>query len=622
MTAEPSRPTHPFVTTAPARATLPRLVEDFGARAPFVLLTGDPGSGRSWLAGEWIDRMGGRSAPVVLPDPAPLANDVTDVLCALFGGSTRHTDSPTERTARLVEAVRLACAEQRVGLVIADDADRLDDAQLLELERLARGIRAADVPFEVLLVGSPLLPLRLASPALAELRAQVSLQVTLARLTAEDTREYLLTRLGSDHAQGEARFSRKACRDIHQEALGLIGTVEAIAAEALRRAGTGPVSTEHVRQAVRVVRTGRGTEHAPYEPSSREPEVAPVTPPATVAPTPVGTSTTNAKNASDGARVGAANARTVTNASTTPPPRDVAASTPPTGDTSRPTDSAPCDARHAEPDWTPPELDTRPHNERAKEWLERFGGAGSIRIGVPSAPAASLDEAELLARVNAEDAVAFGHPKDAVASVHDETPPTTSRRAAPRPAPSAPADRGARPAFAGPAVAIAAAALLVAIGWMQRDVVRSAFPSRTAEADRTAPAPSAPESPTVVAPAPVTPAPTPLTEFTLVVGRFDTRDMARAERDHLARLLPHEMRVVGARDGRAELRLGRFATQESADYALAGLQNRGLLSNAEVLEVERPAAVRDSALAGGSNAALAPLAPGGATAPVTDGSRH
>ncbi|MEY4071718.1 MAG: hypothetical protein RL721_2332 [Candidatus Eisenbacteria bacterium] len=646
MTAEPSRPTHPFVTTAPARATLPRLVQDFGARAPFVLLTGDPGSGRSWLAGEWIDRMGGRSAPVVLPDPAPLANDVTDVLCALFGGSTRHTDSPSERTARLVEAVRLACAEQRVGLVIADDADRLDDAQLLELERIARGIRSADVPFEVLLVGSPLLPLRLASPALADVRAQVSLQVTLARLTPEDTREYLLTRLGSDHTQGEARFSRKACRDIHQEALGLIGTVEAIAAEALRRAGTGPVSTEHVRQAVRVVRTGRGTEHAPYEPSSHEPEGAPATPVATVAPTPVATNTTNA---SDDVRVVAANARTVTNASATPPPHSVPANTSSTHEPTRPTGSAPRDARHAEPDWTPPELDTRPHNERAKDWLERFGGAGSIRIGVPSAPAASLDEAELLARVNAEDAAAFGHAedaaafgrskdaaafghaedaaafdrsKDASASAHDETPHTTSRRAAPRPAPSAPAARGARPAFAGPVVAIAAVALLVAIGWTQRDVVRSAFPSRSAEANRTAPAPSVPEPPTVIVPAPVTPTPPPLTEFTIVVGRFGTRDMARAERDHLARLLSHEMRVVGARDGRAELRLGRFATQELADYALAGLQNRGLLSNAEVLEVERPASTADSTLAGGTNAATATATPGATPATGTDGSRH
>ncbi|MFM7230871.1 MAG: AAA family ATPase, partial [bacterium] len=453
MTPEPSRPTHPFVTTAPARATLPRLVQDFGARAPFVLLTGDPGSGRSWLAGEWIDRMGGRSAPVVLPDPAPLASGMTDALCALFGGATRHTDSLSERTARMVEAVRESCAEDRVGLVIADDADRLDDAQLLELERLARAVRTADVPFEVMLVGSPLLPLRLASPALSELQAQVSLQVALARLTPEDTREYLLTRLGNDHAQGEGRFSRKACRDIHQEALGLIGTVEAIAAEAIRRAGNSPVSTEHVRQAVRVVRTGRGTEHAPYEPSAREDEVASAeASPAASATTPVKMSAsadaaveTTSARASANPRPSARQATTApafapaTAPATAPAPAPATAPAPapaPTNapadaliettsarastnprasatsnrsqgrDASRPASDTPRDARHDEPDWTPPELDTRPHAERAKDWLSRFGGAGSIRIGVPSAPTASLDEAELLARVNAEDAVA------------------------------------------------------------------------------------------------------------------------------------------------------------------------------------------------------------------------
>ncbi|MFM8559047.1 MAG: hypothetical protein ACKOC6_05520, partial [bacterium] len=165
---------------------------------------------------------------------------------------------------------------------------------------------------------------------------------------------------------------------------------------------------------------------------------------------------------------------------------------------------------------------------------------------------------------------------------------------------------------------------LVAIGWAQRDVVRNALPLRTSEAERAAPTPSAPAPSPVVAPAPVAPTtpPVPHTEVTIVVGRFGTRDMARAERDQLARLLSHEMRVVGARDGRAELRLGRFATQEMADCALAGLQNRGLLSNAEVLEVERPAASTDSTLAGGSHAAPRPTTPGGTPATGPDGSRH
>ncbi|MCE9627403.1 MAG: AAA family ATPase, partial [Candidatus Eisenbacteria bacterium] len=239
MSAETERDeaSHPFIATAPARAALPPLLHGFGARAPFVLLTGDAGTGRSWLAAEWVERLADRATPAVLPAPAPLAADMAAALVPLFDGADAAYASTAAATESLMQSLANATAAGRVAVIIADDADRLDDAQLLELRRIADAAAARQCPLEVLLVGAPAFATRLESPAMRDLRARLSVHVPLARFSANDTREYLQSRLSPSGVPCMGLFSRKASRDIHQESLGLVGLVSAIASESLRRAG-------------------------------------------------------------------------------------------------------------------------------------------------------------------------------------------------------------------------------------------------------------------------------------------------------------------------------------------------------------------------------------------------
>ena len=95
----------------------------------------------------------------------------------------------------------------------------------------------APVPARTAARGSPALPARFVAPALAAVRARVSVRATLARFSPNDTREYLQMRLNAVGVPCTGMFSRKASRDIHQVSLGLVGSIEALAAEALRRAG-------------------------------------------------------------------------------------------------------------------------------------------------------------------------------------------------------------------------------------------------------------------------------------------------------------------------------------------------------------------------------------------------
>ena len=275
MSAEPTPRAHPrstFIATAPARAALVPLEQGLGARAPFVLLTGDAGSGRSMLARESLRRRGDRIAAALLPDPAPPASELTATLLKMFGGGAKPGSPLLVLTERLIETLANVTAGGCVAVALIDDAERLSDEHLLELHRITDIAARRQCPLELLLVGTTALPSRFETPALATVRARVSVRATLARFSPNDTREYLQMRLNAAGVPCTGMFSRKAARDIHQVSVGLVRVIEALAAESLRRAaraGSGTVSPEHVRAADHALRTGRPSDEHDTPPPSQ-----------------------------------------------------------------------------------------------------------------------------------------------------------------------------------------------------------------------------------------------------------------------------------------------------------------------------------------------------------------
>lgn len=539
---ENSAPTPPFLMTAPVRAVLPELQGEFGSRPPFVLLTGDAGSGRSWLASEWIERNGERVVPVVLADPSPAAPLLAGSLLTSFQDGAAVVADQVIATEHLLDTLAGSIGVGRVALVVVDDADRMDDAQLLELGRLADAAIARHVAFEVLLVGTLALTARFASPSLSALRLRVGAAVTLSRLSANDAREYLQTRLSPGGAPCTGRFSRKASRDIHQESLGLIAVVEAIAGEALRLSEGLQVSPEHVRAAARAVKAQRNrvasvtrvlrTTLPPANNDAHDPVMVSEPPPAVVAPKPVPSAPAQVAVAPQVAAI-------------------------------EPDPSVPSPEHIAQ-------VTAASHDERVQDWLARFGGAGSIVIGAPPSTG-DVDEDELLAQVNAEAAAALVSSGDAGRG--------KGRRHTPA---------GARPArthaLAASLVFLLAIGGIAVLAFAQRQtlsrVIAGVFSDSRPVA---ATAPSEPASPATVAPvaAPDTVVAPPM-EYVIDAGHFASRTRARAERNHLARLVPLEIAITDDAEGWHALWLGRFTSQTTADSVLSALQGRGLLAEATV----------------------------------------
>jgi type II secretory pathway predicted ATPase ExeA len=601
----PSIPHSAFVATALARAVLGLLERGLGARAPFLLLTGEAGTGKTTLAAEARERWGDRvtAEELALPAPAPVA--LAAALLELFGGSSRPGTSATAVQERLLNVLANSTAGGRVAVLIVDDAHALSSPQLLELHRIAAVAAHRQCPLEILLVGRPELETRLEEPALDALRARISVRARMTPLSANETREYLQLRRNSAGGPSAGVFSRKACRDVHNLSLGVPATIEALAAEATRRAllaGSTTVSPEHVRTAAHALRSGRAEETA--APSSPAPARAPG--PATITPIPRGErmqtpGATGASSASAGARRGRQPSRRGPAAGRGAEPAPDAAPTP-----------AAAGERNAEPEALPAGepsaqevLDSG--DPRVKAWVARFGGSG-VRIGLqlsrPAFDASELfDEPPAVATPRAIETPELVEPP----SHAEPVDVTLAERTEPfdEPAPRAP--RAAHPAV--PRARAHGSGVPFMLGLFAALLVMAAivyFVGRRVPAVRPVPAPAASVPESTAAPAPladspiapaerVTPRIAPEAQYAIAVGSYPTRDMARAEGDYLSRLVPLSVRMAPVRGTHTyRLLLGRFDSSELAERSMRKFQNRGLIPDASVIRSQgtRSASVR------------------------------
>lgn len=647
-TPHDDRATEGFHATAVTEDALQRMERGLGARKPLLLLTGGPGTGKSTLAREALRRWRARVTPATLSarrmEPGPLAA----ALLAAFDGKPKPGASPIAHQERLIESLANASAGGRVAVLVVDDAHELPDDAVLELARLADRAAQRQCPLEVLLVGEPSLAARFESPDLAGASDDVSTRVTLAPLSAHDTRHHLLQRSRSGSDAIPAQFSRKACRDIHALTLGALRDIEAVAAEAARvAAGTGAttVSPEHVRAAWKAL--GRGVPDAPdvttggdagVEPAGEAatPAVAPDTDPAPTEPAEANPATVARSEPAEpvairpsgdprvkdwvsrfggsGVNIGGhyAGRRRRDLADLADAPRsEPAARSAAAGAT-----AAGAEAARAQEDtaatWSPLKLEPGRHmgvprrRDPAFPWQVATLVMGLALVAVlvgqrrTSEPARQAQVAVLPSPAPPAATVApeIMPPPEATQATEREREATEARpsravarsRSEPRTSASArkpdptPA-RATSARTAEPAPAQVSAPPAAAPA--AKPAGRSG--ARTQPASRTRA--SATQSPPAALLAPEEPAATPRqgnTRYAITVATFDDPDRARAEKKHVGRLTRHRVWVSTIReDGRKSyrLQLGTFRSRDEAAAAAQSLLWQGVLREAQVVEL-------------------------------------
>ena len=246
-----------FLETLGAGEVLRRLDDSLGSREPFLLVTGEPGTGKTSLANEAIARWGPRVTTARLAYTSLSGAELLEELIRRFGAEPPDGASRPKLVARFEQAVSEIAGRGQVAMIVVDDAHNLSADLLEELRQLAGGAQQSGSAFEIFLLGLPSLEDRLQEPALAGLRQRVSVRAKLAPFSAGETRRYLRHRVTAAGGDGSSLFPRKTCLDIAGLTGGVPREINLLAAESLRlarAAGSATVETEHVRAAADALR--------------------------------------------------------------------------------------------------------------------------------------------------------------------------------------------------------------------------------------------------------------------------------------------------------------------------------------------------------------------------------
>ncbi len=615
MTRDPFHPVASgaaFLETASAGEALRRLESGIGAREPFLLLTGEAGTGKTALVNAALERWKDRVTAAFLPAPGLGGTELIEEIVLRFGAQPAAGASRPRLVACFEQVTADIIASQRVPWIVVDDAHRVAPEALEELRLLVNAALQAQRSVEVLLVGAPALEARLDEPALAAVRDRLSVRAHLGPLSVSETRRYVKHRIEAVGHEGAHVFPRKSCAELAAASGGIPRRINALASTALRLArdaGEPSVQVSHVRTAAELLGSGATPRARELEASRTEGDAV-----TSSAPRETPEAAVRSEPPAEGVEPTDAHARSLPG----------------------PTPSA---ARHGNALTDDYEAEAEAHrittsHHDASEWVARFvGNQGPVRIGAlagvppewqegsidaidarPRAAMRSLEPAPERRSDVAPHRIETSIEADDEASRDESSVRTRAQHRKQR------RGTGRMVLVALSAVLIVEGVLVIRTGALQNlqlgrigetstamttpDIASVAIAAasvtpRVLGARRAAPAPAAPDTAGFIASppdsemAPMEPPPVidtgsgrPAHRYSLEVGTYVDPQEAFIERDRIREATGMKAWVVVAPPGSAEMSrvlLGVYRTEQRAEAAAGMLMNRGTVIEASVV---------------------------------------
>ena len=221
-----------------------------GAGEPFILVTGEPGVGKTSLVTQVLSDEKAWSA--LITNPLLTRAELLEEICLRFGVDLPESVSKPRLLAELERHLTEIRRENETPVLVVDEAHDLS-LELLEELRLLSNLEFKGQPLvQIVMVGLPALEARLAQPDLAQLRQRIGVHLRLEPLDGEGTWRYVHHRVAASGGDGPERFPDETCLEIHRLTRGVPRAINTLAGHALLVASRGServVTLPHVQAA-------------------------------------------------------------------------------------------------------------------------------------------------------------------------------------------------------------------------------------------------------------------------------------------------------------------------------------------------------------------------------------
>ena len=187
----------------------------------FVVITGDPGVGKTTLMGHLLDEIDEQRLNVIKIVSTQLRpEDLLQTVCAGLEIDANGA-SKSAMLAAIEHGLHAVARDGRRTLLIIDEAQALPAESLEEL-RMLSNFQAGGYPLlQIFLLGQPEFRLTLQDGKLEQLRQRVIAMHHLAPMDANEVEPYLLHRLSCVGWRGRPRFTNDALGAIHRWSGGI-----------------------------------------------------------------------------------------------------------------------------------------------------------------------------------------------------------------------------------------------------------------------------------------------------------------------------------------------------------------------------------------------------------------
>lgn len=187
----------------------------------FVVITGDPGAGKTTLMGHLLDGIDHERLNVIKIVSTQVRPEDLLRLVGQGLGVDHHGLSKAALLSAIERGLHNVARDGRRTLLVIDEAQALPAESLEELRMLSNFQAGGYALLQIFLLGQPEFRLMLHEPRLEQLRQRVIAMHHLAPMEADEVEPYLIHRLRCVGWRGRPRFTAEALAAMHRWSGGL-----------------------------------------------------------------------------------------------------------------------------------------------------------------------------------------------------------------------------------------------------------------------------------------------------------------------------------------------------------------------------------------------------------------